>query len=90
MEKSGNQQHAITENLRQFADEFCFAGGEVLGIDKTPIALVEFKRFFGRNWPRSIPVPHKQFQLGEIGGNDRGYRSCSHHALNVMHNEPNL
>ena len=90
MEKSGNQQYTITENPRQLPNEFCFTGGQVLGIDKAPVALVELKRFFRWNWTRSIPVPREQFQLGEISGNDRGYKSCSHHALNIMHNHPDL
>lgn len=90
MEKSGNQQYTITENPRQLPNEFGFTGGQVLGIDETPIALIQFKHFFGGNWTRNVPVPREQFQLGKIGRNNRGYKSCSHHVLNIMHNEPNL
>ncbi len=90
MEKSGNQQYTITENPRQLPNEFGFTGGQVLGINKAPVALIKFKRFFGGDWTCSVPVPREQFQLGEISGNNRGYKSCSHHALNIVHNEPDL
>ncbi len=74
----------MTEFVGQILYKQLFARRKSPLVDKTPIALIQGKRLFGRDWARGIAVPQERLQLRKLSGDNHGRCICLHSAPNIV------
>ncbi|SDI25965.1 hypothetical protein SAMN05428953_101585 [Mesorhizobium muleiense] len=74
----------MTEFVGQIPYKPFFTGRKTFLIDKTPIALIQRKCFFGGNRSRYVTIPGESLELRKLGGDNHGRYICVHNPNNIM------